>query len=159
MLPLFDRAGEVRFVLTVAADSPDVSLVRAEGLPRIPWLGRIRLPDHVPLFREILREDVNAIRDLWHFDPWWLIAEPRFATHWARELLMSTNLVGRTKVTVGSLYYRRDLSQVKWFTVKGEDGFHPWNKLELPEKPKRASRVVRAHPPPRWILDPIWTRR
>ena len=123
--------------------------------------GPIRLAAPFAALRQIARQDAATIQVLWHYDPWWMLNDDRYMSHWAFDLLKGTNCAGRLQRDVKEVYFRRDLSRLTWVNVndKGESALTQWQPEFLPAR--RASR-----PEPSqgvasltgWRLDPIWTR-
>jgi hypothetical protein len=130
--------------------------------PRVPYLERIRMPHGVAFPSPIRRADLAGFAKLWHYDPWWMLDEGRFAGHWARQQLKQTNCVERTKTKLEAVYYRRDLSRLQWMARPDGSGslaMTPWDEAQLPRRPALARPRARSKPATTWVLDPIWNRR
>lgn len=109
LMPFFDRAGNVDSVMLVSPNSSRILLVEPRRI-RVRLWRRIQIEAN-----EFELPDTTAagawklVRDAWHYDPWWLLAKPRFAGHPAVPALKSSNLGDEVKPSVAS--FHPDLSQ------------------------------------------------
>jgi hypothetical protein len=162
-LPFFERTGEVQRLLYVVADSAEIYSIPADAtFPRVPYFGRIRLPQGVAFLTPIRKAGLAEFTKLWHYDPWWGLDEGRFAGHWARQSLKQTNCVARTKSKLATVYYRRDLSRLQWMARPDGSGtlaMTAWDESQLPARPALARPRARRTIATTWVLDPIWNRR
>jgi hypothetical protein len=97
---------------------------------------------------------------LWHFDPWWLLANPPYEQHPATPTLKATNAVTHLPSKLISLYYRRDLSAIAGIAFRDKEEAHmrSWKSAWLPsDRPPVAATTARAGP--RWVLAPAWAIR
>ncbi len=98
LFPFFDREGSIRALMLISQDSGDIALVPYRpGL----FLHRLFRPSRLDLRRADLRNsrfrDAHRLARLWHFDPWWVLADKRYAHHSAVPTLRATNIVGFDK--------------------------------------------------------------
>ncbi len=161
LLPLFDREGMVRRVVFLDERSAGVWCFDPTQTPvRIPLWGPIRVEASPGDLWLLEAGDLAAGGDLWHFDPWWLLADRRYERSEAAEVLKNTNCAGQLPLTTKKLVFRWDLSRVRWVVYTDKGGVKsvrlPGNLL-LARPPRPPARV----PPGRWgmwRLDPFWMR-
>ena len=163
LFPLFDGEGVTRSLMLTYRDSSDILLV-----PYRPGIFRRRLfgPNRMSLKRSDLRnsrfEDAELVAALWHFDPWWELAEDRYAHHPAVPTLRSTNIVGFEK-SLSRIWFDSGLSQARLVAIRaGESrrlkGFSP-GLLEDAERKRVATTSEQAasgKPRSEWKLRPFW---
>jgi len=131
------------------------------GLLRVPLWGSITTAVAQFPFRPTDDECAKLVTGLWHFDPWWMLTDERYAGQRTVELLKSTNCAGRFGRNVTMVYYRRDLSRVSSLRIRGSSLVEvtPWKSELLPAPPALPVPERLARPTPMWRLDPIWQRR
>ena len=107
------------------------------------------------------REDLARIGQRLHYDPWWLLDDPAFASHWAVEPLRRTNCVARLPRDLKTLLYTRDLSAVSHAVLKGSEGslsLSAWRPSLL--SPTAVAEETTGRPANLsgggWKLEPIW---
>ncbi len=122
-------------------------------MPSVPPWGRLRLDGPV---ERLGRERVERLAPLWHYDPWWLLKDERFANESAVPTLKATNCVGSFSRRPCDLCYTRDLRSV--VTVIYDEGTQEYKTERFkPELlPKRAVAQSTAEPAQGWQLDPFW---
>lgn len=106
-------------------------------------------------------KDMTEIGQRLHYDPWWLLDDPAFASHWAVEPLKRTNCVARLPRDLKTLLYTPDLSAVSHAVQKGKEGslsLSAWDTSLLSQSAV-ASEIIGC-PTKRsgagWKLEPIW---
>lgn len=163
LFPFFDGEGTTRELMLTARDSSDILL-----FPYQPGRLRQRLfrPYRIALRRADLRdgsfEDAQRLATLWHFDPWWELAEPRYAHHSAVPTLRSTNVVG-FRETFDRIWFDSQLSRVRLTaTGAGEETkvkrFSPGllAKAHHQRSQQSSQPAAFAEPSSEWKLSPFW---
>ena len=162
LIPFFDRSGDVRWIILLTPESPDIFLVQHLPLRfRVPLWGPVELATVAKELQPLDRQRAAPLQRLWHWDPWWLLNDPRYAGHAAARILTSTNCAGRLTRKVKMFYFRRDLTRLTGVLIRKKAGTELilWRAALLPP-PEPAP----AEPPPpapaglTWHLDPIWAR-
>jgi hypothetical protein len=111
LFPFFDREGEVKFVLVVDADSATLRVIRTENADfSFGLTGGIRL-SHGAVHR-LGSHTLAPLGRLWHFDPWWLLADARFTNTQVVSTLKATNCVERFSREVSNVSYSGDLKRL-----------------------------------------------
>lgn len=163
IFPFFDAKGNTRALMLTETESGEILLV-----PYRPNLFKRLLlrPKQIRLKRADLRnrgfDQAQRLAKLWHFDPWWELADERYSHHSAAPLLRSTNLLGFGR-PFDRLWFDSSLSRARLVAVgSGEETklkrFSPKlienvrsQRRVLPE-PRRASKSLRQE----WKLRPFW---
>ena len=179
LFPFFDRAGGVAQVMLLTADSDRICLVRwRPRLFRVPAWGPICLREALPAFPEITAENLKSVETLWHYDPWWMLDNDRYAGHRAVPILKATNCADQLRRghRIVMAYFRRDLARLTWVAARdrGSVRLRSWQGEFLPAGPRKETTPVsamaadaqplgmartRAHgSAPVWRLAPIWSR-
>jgi hypothetical protein len=162
LLPLFDREGKVRRVIFLDPSAPgiwffDPAVVRV----RIPLWGPIRLDSGPGELQLLSPGGLAALGEVWHFDPWWLLADRRYARSEVAATLKATNCFEPLSKTGQRLLYRWNLCRAGWIATR-DKGYVRLGPLlaDLPPAerpcPVAAPRVAR---PGVWVLDPFWARK
>jgi len=156
LFPFFDRAGSVRQVLIVDADSSELRTFRLDKTRAwIPLWGSIRLDGPI----QGLDEDVmDQLAPLWHYDPKWLLSDARFESQAAVPILKLTNCAEAFGQQPADLLFSVRLTNLRKvsFLVPTRDfqsrGFRP---EMLPTRgPTRIPGVETRDAG--WQLAPIW---
>lgn len=162
LFPFFDRQGMIWRVMVVDADSPQIWLFDPNQAElRIPLLGPINLRPVPSTMRLLDDRELAAVKGLWHFDPSWVLGDPKYAPSAAAQSLKESNCLERFPWPVSTLYYRRDLSRVSLALRRRKQGndFVRLSSDALPERPASARvRSPNPHVAARWRLDPFWLR-
>ncbi len=154
LLPFFDREGRTQSFLLVDPASSELYLPRAAERIRVPLWGPIRIEDHL----EILSDDnIEALLPYWHYDPWWMLKEPRYEDNQWAAILPATNCVGDFAPGVKGLLFSGNLLRVRWVTSKTTDGCRTdrFRSSMLPEYNRVRPRNVRTQRTG-WQLAPFW---
>ena len=159
LLPLFDREGKVLRVVFLAPGSADIwffdpAVVRV----RIPLWGPIRLDSSPGDLQLLSAGGVAALGEVWHFDPWWMLADRRYDRSEVAAILKTTNCFEQLSKTGKRLFYRWNLCRAGWIVTMEKGTVRPGPLLAdlLPAGPPRlatAPTVARAGV---WVLDPFW---
>ncbi len=111
LFPLFDRDGKTAMMM-LTSDDPQILLVDWQpGLFVAPLLTAARLRLHRTDLHDCELDELDRVRDLWHFDPWWELKEERYAGHPGVPTLKSTNLPGYVP-SIARVWFDRDLGRV-----------------------------------------------
>jgi len=165
VFPFFTAEGEVRWVLFVPTEPVGMRLFRwAPGRFHTPWFKALRIAEPNAAKPMVEPSDASVLQDLWHYDPWWLLAADSFRGHAAAGLLRATNCAEVIATPSGGavqlVTYERDLSRVEKVLFGSGDNavWKPWTTELLPAtyppRPRHASGRGRR----RWRLDPLWAR-
>lgn len=151
LFPFFGRDGTVTHLMLVRPGSPRILwLPHRRGLVRtsrfgFAWIG-------AALGREAEIDPDADLAGLWHYDPWWVLADERFAGHPAVPALKETNCAARFT----SMVFAGGLDRVEKAVVDGR--LEPWSPDLVPLRGH--PRVVPFEPrvPMVWRLRPRWER-
>ena len=115
LFPFFDRSGEVRQVMIVLRDSQELFLLPwGPNRIRVPFWDAVIVRHELATLQRIGPTPLQAIDGLWHYDPWWILDDDRYAGHPARRWLQASNCVDELKQKVSKVCYRRDLACLSW---------------------------------------------
>ena len=156
LFPFFDDQGATEHVLIVEARSSDLRTFRLhDSRVWIPGRGKVRLDVSI---RPLEEHVVEQLAPLWHYDPWWLLTDERFASEAAVPILKQTNCVDRFEQEPADLVFSACLSGVR--KVKFARPSEEYQtKLFCPDMlPPRefAQSEDRGATTPGWHLDPFW---
>ena len=165
VFPMFDVEGEVKSLLVVDhVDGRLFALLWTPGLIYKPWFQVFRVERSLKALEEVTLEQAYELSELWHFDPWWLLAEPDFATKEEAPILKHTNCVSHL-TGVEELSFTADLSRISYGRVKDAGGvqIRSVQEMELPLPIKLAADKNRTRAASlrqgEWQLRPFWNRR
>jgi hypothetical protein len=164
LLPFFDSGGVVRRVMVVTAGTSELRFFApSEAVVRIPLWGPIQLATSSPALRVLEYEDLDPLKSLWHYDPWWLLTSPGEPQNDRARLLKQTNCVGRFDPAAGTvqrLLYARDLTRVAWLvcTSAGSTSWKRFRSKLLPQREEVPSKEPRGSRKFGWQLAPFWSR-
>jgi hypothetical protein len=159
LFPFFDRRGVISRVMVVGVESSQIWLFDPNMAElRIPLFGPIVLQPLPSTLRRLEGLQLAEVKELWHFDPWRVLGDPRFAGSDVAQSLRATNSFGQFPSSVTVLYYRRDLSRVSMMLRRKKQGaeiatFQPGI---LPERPESTPPPHKLHAATHWRLDPFW---
>jgi hypothetical protein len=121
LFPLFDADGRTRVVMFTAPDNARIMLADwAPGLFARDWRWRNRLRLRFTDLDDASMWDEDRFEDLWHFDPWWVLAGERYQGHGAVPGLRSTNIPGYDS-TVSDVVFSADLGRASYVMKKCGD--------------------------------------
>jgi len=108
--------------------------------------------------RAVSGEAGARVGGLWHYDPWWVLDERRYARHPDVPVLKATNCAGRLRPGVKMLHYRGNLSRISMVTVRTARsiGLEPWQSAFLPNRETRPTPQWPAFIDLTWQLNPVW---
>ena len=164
LFPLFEGEGRIRAVMVTDDESGRISVVNARaGLFTWRVLGANRLRLRSSDLRDVESPDDWALEDLWHFDPWWELGQPRYASHPGAPSLKRSNLAGYAGAPV-SIWFDSGLACVSWVaTGSGESWslgrFSPSLLARAQgERPRECPRGAHGRPEAvsGWRLNPFW---
>lgn len=159
LFPFFDSHGRVKWMMILREDSTGIDFLPwvARGF-RVTMWGPIRLTGVVCPLRGVAYQQVAGLADLWHFDPWCTLADQRYAGQPAARCLLTTNCAGRFARNVTTVCFRRDLSRLKWVTIREKSGIELvlFRPALLPARPPAPAPALRRSSPPAWHLAPVW---
>ena len=156
LFPFFTRAGQVKRVMVVAAESAKLrTFAPAELSVSIPFWGPIQVAGRL---EELNTRLLDELARMWHFDPWWLLADRRFSDDAAAPLLKKTNCVDLFAKRVSDVFYRRCLDRLLWVSEHRKEGMaiKPYRAEMLPHREETTSSP-RAHRQAGWVLAPFWS--
>jgi hypothetical protein len=157
LFPFFDCNGLVEQVMIVDADSSDLLSFRVDEMRvRVPLWGPIRMDGSVVRLDEYM---IDHFAPLWHFDPWCLLQDKRFADQAIIPVLTATNCAEAfLDQRPSDLLFNQRLSQLRkvQFPAPAESYQHrPFGAEMLPSR-EAASLDVAEKSPTGWQLIPIW---
>ena len=157
LFPLFDARGTIEALMLVWPASRTIAALElGPGLVDVPMWGAVGLDVDYASLRDL---DAGRAAELaagrWHYDPWWVLREPRYGGHPAVPALKATNCAGRFRKPFRQLYFEHDLSRVYGITKDYQQyqAFTP--DLLTPRHDPRPE----PKPAAGWRLDPIWRQR
>ncbi len=163
LFPFFDRAGHVKMLMLVSEHSDEIVFIDCESgtASAWPWRRICLNVEGAEAFEPARPDTIERACRLWHFDPWWVLGEPRYAGHWAVPHLKQTNFVGKTEREVFSVMYRGDLSRISWVVLADHGGqAKHWRADLLPSDHPPALPTVATKGHARhargWRLAPVW---
>ncbi len=155
LFPFFDDRGAADALMLVWPESRTIAALELRpGLVEVPMWGAVVLDvDFAALSDLDARGAARLAAGRWHYDPWWVLREPRFGGHPAVPALKATNCAGRLLKPFRQLYFEHDLSRVHRLTVD----YHVFLEF-TPEllPPRQEPCSAPASAPAGWRLDPIW---
>lgn len=160
LFPFFDRSGKIRQVMIALGDAQDLYLLPwGPHRIRVPFWDAVSVRNKLATLQQIGPTPLQALDGLWHYDPWWILDDDRYANHPAKRWLKASNCVDELQKNLSQVWYRRDLARLSWVTIREDDGtaIKLWHSDMLPERPPptplpadpSGQRAV-------WHLDPIW---
>ncbi len=163
VFPLFDHEGSSRTLMLVTEASRDIMLADYRpGVFAKPYFGPGRLGLRRADLRDASEAEAEACTHLWHFDPWWLLGEPRYDGHVAVPPLKSTNIPG-VDARIKQVWFDRSLAKVHWALLGAEPSRFDPAVLDRAAR-ERDERVRTSGPRPAaqdqsWRLRPFWESR
>ena len=168
VFPFFDDRGAVRLhMITTSTDGRILLLPHASDLWQLAL--RKRAPEVAwAELEEAQSTELDRFRDLWHFDPWWELGEPRYAANEAVPAIKATNVPGYDDRITG-LWFSRDLGRVS--LLRFGTGEHAtvrrprradYDRLRALRAERHARstgplRGARARARTSWRLRPFWS--
>ena len=152
VFPFFDRFGDILKMMVIIPDGAMVYFFNPSDRIYIDGMGRVRLKGLVSTLRPMRVDLGRELRDLWHFDPWWVLTKPEY--------------VNRAWVPAGKATNCPHLFDMVWFDLKLTRiaGVKHSGKLKkfsyelMPEPETRRSDAIPAGP--RWRNQwPGWKKR
>jgi len=159
LFPMFDRQGRIKRIMVLSSGLPDIFLIKPRaGMFQIPIWGSIFLADHVACLQRISRDHFNAIRKLWHYDPYWMLNDESYAGQRVIRLLKVTNCADRLPDNIRMVYFKRDLSQVNYVLIRDDNklSLPVWDSSYLPEPLAETPVEAPGQAAVKWCLDPVW---
>lgn len=146
IFPLFDNEGKTKALMLTSSDDDQLivvkygkSMLSVRGL--LPSLRPQRFfSDRTSMLQE-QNVDEDLLKELWHFDPWWVLGDERYAGLELVPALKETNLPGYDP-TITAMRFTPSLSRVSWVTLTtpatgeeadGTEGPHVYLKRFRPE--------------------------
>lgn len=157
--PMFAGDGRVESLLLIDHQAVELYLVEwRPGVFQKAWFAAPTLvldPEELDGCR--LRE-VPDLEGLWHFDPWWLLAEEKFSGLEVTPSLKQTNCVAQAP-NLCTVTYNRNLFSVSSVMVSKQSGevqFTNLRALELPEANGCPELSGGRGEQRGWALHPFW---
>ncbi len=155
VFPFFDASGRVQRFMLILPHSPAIlDLAARPGAVTRHWWG---LQIAAGLEPRSLGDQAGELGRLWHYDPWWVLAKPRFSDHPAKAALKATNIVDRLGRATFDLLYSPDLSRIthlRWLSWRPPWIHHSPFTADL--LPPAISRRDAVQPSTGWRLNPSW---
>jgi len=166
IFPFFDITGKVQRIMLLLPDSNEVFLIDWQPkLINIPFLGSIQLSIDPAAIKSCGAFKAEAVKGLYHYDPWWVLSKSRYRRHWALDLLKSTNCTGGFKEKVHYVNFDNSLSELKYLMIhiKSSERYRQVNLNQMTWKSEFLASVNKTtfHRIPKlspigWHFDPIW---
>jgi hypothetical protein len=155
LFPFFDDQGAADALMLVWPESRTIAVLELRsGLVEVPMWGAAALDVDFAALRDLdARGAARLAAGRWHYDPWWVLREPRFRGHPAVPALKATNCAGRLRKPFRQLYFEHDLSSIYRLTVDYQ-GFLAFSPDLLPARPDPYPESSPAATG--WRLDPVW---
>ena len=161
LFPLFDERGQTRMLLVTAEEHGRIMLAEWEpGLFVRDWPRRNRLRLRFADLSDASMWDEERFRDLWHFDPGWVLGEERYQGHGAVPALRHTNIPGFDP-SVSEIVFDSSLERATFVMTQSSDSVRV-RRFTTDTLPAGARRRRAAHDRPRtaaiagWQLRPFW---
>jgi hypothetical protein len=134
--PFFNQNGQILLLLLLKENDPTMYVLPAElGIVKIIWFKGMQVDPDQLSGNEFTGAHFDQLRELWHYDPWWILKEPQYCDHWAVPQFKATNCVDLMP-EVKMVYYHTDLSRIRWSGHK-DNSMEKWNRNLLPVKPEQ----------------------
>jgi hypothetical protein len=161
LFPLFDDEGRTRMLMLAAEDSGRILLADwAPGVFVRGWGRRDRLRLRFADLEDASTRDEATFADLWHFDPWWVLGEPRYQGHESVPALQGTNIPG-FDATVSGMAFDRDVGRASYIVTGAGDAvrvrrFTPETLATMVLRRRATRERPRAAVRAGWQLRPFW---
>jgi hypothetical protein len=161
IFPMFDDEGRTRMVMITAEETGRILLADcAPGLFARDWWQRHRVRLRFTDLVDASTWDEPRFADLWHFDPWWVLGEPRYQGHGSVPIVRSTNIPGYDS-TVSEVVFDRDLGRVSYVVWGNGDSvrarrFTPDTLAAMARRRRAANERPAAVVTGGWQLRPFW---
>lgn len=165
LFPMFDSEGEV--LTMVIVDHLGARLFAqpwSPGLVWKPWFRALHIDCSLESLEELSAKDAYEISDLWHYDPWSLLAAPEFARNSATPYLQHTNCADHLK-GVNFFFFDSALAGASSVFVhrNGQALSVMFADLEMPEPVPYGDHLrswgSRGREIGEWQLRPFWNRQ
>ena len=157
IFPFFERGGYIEHLLIVNPISVELSVCKPEDVIRLPWFRAVEIAQATPLNRSGL---IGVLRNLLHFDPWWLLAVEPFPMLEETPILKTTNCVDDFRQETTGVTYTGDLTTVKTAYTYKNDDYSSRTYTSSLLKPRRKPTPDHSSQAPAssggWILKPFW---
>ena len=153
--PFFDRHGQVHGYMLVWPSSSWIVWLDAGSDP-IEGIRPLRLKVDFGRLQDMGPHDLDLYPELWHYDPWWLLREPRYKGHPAVPPLKATNAVRYLKEVENAALFSSDLRTVIGpITDALPESRDAW-ELKTPAAQRGLRRPVPSKGRVRWRLKRTW---
>ncbi len=156
LFPFFDGQGLVARVLLVDASSADLATFRVDQMQaRIPAWGAMRL---IGSLDPLSDETIDELAPLWHFDPWWLLKDPRFDGLWFIPVLKQTNCADAFEQRITDVSFSPTLTHVRRVSVAADQPETHSKRFRPEMLPARETEPMQKDATGKagWVLDPFW---
>ena len=134
--PFFDQRGIIQYHLVLRENDPTMYVLNAKPyMIKTTRLTGIRVEPEQLSISGFSNTHYHQLKELWHYDPWWLLKEPDYRDHWAVPQLKATNCVDLIP-KVRMLHYTPDLTRIRLSSHK-DNNMEDWDHNLLPVKPEQ----------------------
>ncbi len=174
LFPFFDREGRTRALMLVWPPARSIVILSYRSdLARVRWWGEVQIDVGLASLRDADASRVAAVAGVppeagkwgtWHYDPWWVLREARFAGHPAVPVLKATNCAGAFLKPIYGCFFSRDLSRLAGVTTRSRSHSglsaldYTYRAYASELLPERQAPVRPPRPAREWSLDPFWLR-
>ncbi len=134
--PFFNQCGIIQYHLVLREN--DLTMYVLQAKPCMIKTTRpmgIRIEPQQLSTSGLFNDHYHQLKQLWHYDPWWLLKEPDYRNHWAVPQLKATNCVDLMP-KVKMLHYTLDLTRIRSSSHENNN-MEDWDRNLLPVKPEQ----------------------
>ena len=154
LFPFFDAGGAVAWLMLVWPGASTIAAMELQSVV-VPMWGAVEIDAEVAGILDLDAERATELAaSRWHYDPWWLLREPRYRGHPAVPALKASNCAGRFERPIRQLYFKHDLLAVATLTENHQEFFAFKPELLPPREDLRPAPTLSG-----WRLDPVWLQK
>lgn len=169
LFPFFGSEGGARGLMILPPTGSEVYWMPIEGgSVYVRWMAPVFRADTAPIPVVVGPEELAEMARWWHYDPWWMLDQPRYQGLDGAEILKGTNAAPLLrKQHIRSIIYARDLSRIRWVVARPPGESAEWRRWSTGRLPSRANTGSKSTPAKarssggvrRWRLAPMWQER